>query len=343
MCAPQAFLGVIPICAAVSLLALMTVSYLPWVATALSTSASLVIICELLLYREIADPWFPQKEGTNIIGTITPTHEVKRRVILSAHQDSAWEYNLWYWFKTAGVIVNIIGLIGMLAPAVVGTLLGLELLPAISPAVSWVCYALVPFIALHLLFHTGNAVPGAMDDLAGVAVVTQLGRTLAKEHLRNTEVLILACAAEECGLRGAKRFVGKYSWVFHQIPTFDINIDGVYDEQYLTAITRELTTNTRHDLPLIELAATVATKGGWTMKRAVIPFGGTDAAAFANAGIRSTTLLCQDTRKLAPNYHTRLDTLDKVRPEALTAMHDVVAGLVREIDTGILDETQRQE
>ena len=73
------------------------------------------------------------------------------------------------------------------------------------------------------------------------------------------------------------------------------------------------------------------------MKTAIIPFGGTDAASFAGAGIPSVALLCQDTTSLAPNYHTRLDTIDRIRPESLEVMHCVVTSMVRSIDNGDLD------
>ena len=62
------------------------------------------------------------------------------------------------------------------------------------------------------------------------------------------------------------------------------------------------------------------------------PLGATDAAAFTLAGIPSTCILCQDTSKLVPHYHTRLDTAEKVRPESLSVTLQLVIDMIQRID-----------
>ena len=101
-------------------------------------------------------------------------------------------------------------------------------------------------------------------------------------------------------------------------PTFVVNVDGVYDERHLTIIDRELTTGVRHD------PASGSARQGASPRRAaacshqhVIPLGATDATAFAQVGVPTVALLCQDATRLVPNYHTRLDTIEHVRPESL--------------------------
>jgi hypothetical protein len=63
-----------------------------------------------------------------------------------------------------------------------------------------------------------------------------------------------------------------------------------------------------------------------------------DAAAFARAGISSVSLLCQDISRLAPNYHTRLDTPEKIRPDSLAVMLQLVLDMIEEIDAGFLSD-----
>ena len=95
-----------------------------------------------------------------------------------------------------------------------GLALSFELVSAQSAIVFWTSVSVAPFVALHL-FSYRKHVPGAMDDLAGIAVITEAGRDLASQPLDNTEIWLVACAAEECGLRGSKRFLSKFSWVLH--------------------------------------------------------------------------------------------------------------------------------
>ncbi len=332
VCHPHAFLGFIPFVSTMTLVALAALGAAPAFAVALAATAAVVTIAELLLYVELVDPLFPRRTGTNVIGVVRPRGAVTQRVILSAHQDAAWEFNLWYWFKTLGVPVNLLGL-GAAPLFVVGV--GIVSLAGALPAgapVGWGAALLAPFVVLHLVFHTFRVVPGAMDDLAGLATITAVARALAADGLAHTELVLVACSSEECGLRGAKRFVAAHREALAAIPTIDINVDGVYDERFLTVVTRELTTGARHDPALVALARSVAHDLGHPIASGMIPFGATDASAFAAGGLRTVALLCQDIRRLPDNYHTRRDTLDRVRPQSLQVMADVVGAMVRRLD-----------
>ena len=332
-CHPHAFLGFIPFVSLLTLAALALLSRAPLAAALLGGSSAAVTIAELLLYIELVDFLFPRRVGVNVVGTVRPSGPVRRRVILSAHQDSAYEFNLWYWFKTLGVPVNILGLAAPLLPLTVGLLAAAGVISADTlQTLAWGGAILAPFAALHVVFHTFHVVPGAMDDLAGLAVITAVGRHFAEHRLEDTELVILGCSAEECGLRGAKRFVAAHRDELRAVPTHNINVDGVYDAQFLTVITREVTTGAVHDPALVRLAEDCARQQSRPMKRAMIPFGATDATAFANAGISSVALLCQDTTRLAPNYHTRLDTLDRVKPSSLSVMRQVVVDMVTRLE-----------
>lgn len=336
-CHPDAFLGFIPPVAAATLLSFAALGFgWPGVAGALGLAAAVVTVAELLLYVELVDPLFPRAEGVNVAARIRPAGEVRQRVLLTAHQDSAWEFNVWYWFKGYGVLVNVLGLGACLLPTVVGALAAVGWIGSDGVAASaWVGAALSPFVAVHLLFHTRRAVPGAMDDLAGLVAVGAVGRALAEARLAHTEVVVLACAAEECGLRGAKRYAAAHAAEHAAVPTVDVNVDGVYDERFFTVVTRELTTGVRHDPELVDRVVRLAEARGLVCDRNLIPFGATDASAFGHAGLRTVALLCQDSRRLVENYHTRLDTLDRVRPASLVAVRDVVLDLVRSLDADV--------
>ena len=328
-CAPHAFLASVPLLAGVALVATGLLAVWPAVASALAAGALGVLVVQLVRVRELLDPLFPQATGVNVVGVIRPSGEVRQRVILSAHQDSAWEFNVWWWFGRAGPVVNAVGLGAPLVTVVTGGLLAAGIEASAGIPLAW---ALAPLVAIHLPFHTFRPVPGAMDDLAGIVSISAAGRALAAARPAHTEVVLLACAAEECGLRGAKRYAAAHRAAHAAVPTIDVNVDGVYDEAHLSAVTTEVSTGVRHDGELTALAAQVAGGLGLPLRRVAIPLGVTDATAFAQAGVRTLALLAQDTRTLVPNYHTRLDTLDRVRPEALAAMRDVVVGVVRALD-----------
>jgi hypothetical protein len=146
--------------------------------------------------RELVDPLFPEGEGRNVVARIAPAGESRRRVIVSAHQDSAYEFNLWYFLKNAAIPVMVVAFAAPLVPLVGGLaqVLGGTAEAGFLHGLGVLGLALYPIVGLHLFFHTCSVVPGAMDDLAGIAVLDGVARVLAdlprgeKPVLGHTEV-----------------------------------------------------------------------------------------------------------------------------------------------------------
>ena len=98
-------------------------------------------------------------------------------------------------------------------------------------------------------------------------------------------------------------------------------------------VNREICKGAKHDPWLVKQAQEVAASNGWPIKTAPIPLGGSDAAAFSReGGVPSTCILCQDVSRLVPNYHTRHDTIDYIRPESLSFALQMVIEMVERID-----------
>lgn len=339
-CHPKAFLGVIPIATLLYLLATIAYWVLPFLCFLLAGASFTLLTAEVLRYRELVDPLFAAARGENVIGVVAPRADVRRRVIVSAHQDSAYEFNLWYFLKGAAVPVMIVGFTAALVPLFGGLAKSLAGAGNESHAfnvVGFAAMALYPIVGLNFFFHTFSVVPGAMDDLAGISVIDAVAHALSDARrdghaLEHTEVVVLAVSCEEAGLRGAKRFAERHRAELHAVPTYVVNVDGVYDERHLTIIDRELSTGVRHDAQLIRLARERAEARGRVIHQHPIPLGATDATAFAQAGVKTVALLCQDATRLVPNYHTRLDTLEHVRPESLSVMLQLVLDMIEELD-----------
>jgi len=341
-CHPKAFLGFIPFAALLYLGATIAYWVLPFLCFVLASAAFALTYFELLRYRECIDPLFPAAEGENVVGVVRPPGAVHQRVIVSAHQDSAYEFTLWYFLKNAAVPIMVIAFAAPLVPLFGGLAKSLAGAAAGShgfTVVGYVCLALYPIVGLNLFFHTYSVVPGAMDDLAGISVIAGLGRALVdaaragQPLLQHTEVVLLAASSEEAGLRGVKRYASAHAAELAALPSYGVFVDGVYDERFLTVVSHELFTGVRHDPRLVQLAKDIAAQHGWPIRDHMIPLGATDATAFAQAGFPAVCLLCQDTTRLVPNYHTRLDTIEHVRPESLTVMLQLVLGMVQSIDS----------
>jgi Zn-dependent M28 family amino/carboxypeptidase len=179
-----------------------------------------------------------------------------------------------------------------------------------------------------------------MDDMAGVAVVAGLGKYLdeakrAGDWLpERTEVVLLATSSEEAGLRGAKRYASKHLQELKTTPTYGLFLDNIYNEKYLTVINKEICTRATHDPELVKMARDAAEHHNWPIAVRSIPIegGGTDAAALSVKGIPAICLLCQDISRAVPNYHTRNDTYEHIRPESLSVSLQLVIDMLKQID-----------
>ena len=341
-CSPSAFLGFIPLAVLLYFAAVILYWFFPPLSLVMITIMLSVSILELN-YREFVDFLFPRKQGENIIGVIQPKGEVNRRVVVSAHLDSAYEFNLFYYLKNAAIpilAIAILGLVmafgGSLAKTIAyGT--GTDNAQVFT-VIGIITVALSPVVGLLLFFHTYRPVPGAMDNMAGIAVVSGLGKYLneAKSNgnwlPEKTEVVLLATSSEEAGLRGAKRYVSKHLTEMKETPTYGLLLDCIYDEKFLTVAKREIFTGATHDHDMVKMAQEVAAIHSWPIAAKVIPVGATDASAFSLRGIPSICLLCQDISRLVPNYHTRNDTYEYIRPESLSVSLQVVIDMIERID-----------
>jgi hypothetical protein len=344
-CAPGAFLGAFPYLVVMYAAGLAAYFFLPPLALALSLAGLAILFLEVFHYHEFIDFAFPRKKGLNVSAVLSPQGEMKRRLIVSAHFDSAYEFKIWYYLKGLAVPYMILGVAGILI------LVGASLARSIVwPGSGWgggaftvlgiVGLAFLPVLLPFALFHTRDLVPGAMDDLTAVAVLAGLGRCLSeardgKEGFfpRHTEVVLLGLSSEEAGLRGAKRYAARHREELHALPSDGVFLDGIYDERFLTVNRREISTGVRLDPRLVELASETAEALAYPLKVGVIPLGATDASAFARAGVPCVSMGCADTSRLTPNYHTRHDTMEHVRPKSLTVSLEMVLGMLERVDS----------
>src|SRR5262249_9534620 len=157
---------------------------------------------------------FPAAEGENVIGVIRPRGEVRRRVIVSAHQDSAYEFNLWFFLKNAAIPVNVIAFVAPFVPLLGGLAKSVAGVDSHAfDVIGYICIGLYPIVGLNFFFHTYTVVPGAMDDLAGISVLAGVAKALTDAdaaQLEHTEVRLLAASSEEAGLRGSKRYAAAH-------------------------------------------------------------------------------------------------------------------------------------
>lgn len=342
-CSPTAFLGFFPYLVLLYLAGVALYFFFPPASVVLALAGGAVLFFEVVRYKELVDPIFPKREGENIIGFVKPRGETTRRVYVSAHFDSAYEFKIWYWFKGFSTVLmgtGFLSVVLLFAFSLAGSIARPVGMPEVTAfkVLGYILIGLCPVVVIFFFFHTTEVVPGAMDDMAGVAVVAGLGRYLAdarksgKFYPEHTEVVLLGLSSEEAGLRGAKRYAASHHADQKDLPASAIFLDGIYDESFFTVFSKEVWPGGKMDPGLVDLARQAAEDNGFEIRVGVLPLGATDATAFALAGIPSVSMCLWDTTRLVPHYHTRYDTIEHIEPRSLAVALQTVIDMVRRLD-----------
>lgn len=342
-CSPKAFMGLFPFLVFAYAVGLVFYFMYPAVSFGLAAVGLAALLLEVVRYREFADFLFPRREGQNVAGVIPPSGDIEQRLIVCAHLDSAYEFKIWYWFKSLAVPVMVAALLSvavLMGASLARLIAGESGLPGALAfkVIGIALIATAPFVVVMAFWHTSDVVPGAVDNMSGVAVLAGLARYLEEAsgngefHPRKTEVVLLACSSEEAGLRGAKRYAARHKSEFEDVPTRALIIDSVHDERFLTVFKRELWPGAKHDPGMVALVRDSARAAGYEPKVAIMPLGASDAAAFTLAGIPSTFVCCMDSSRIVPHYHTRLDTVDLIRPQSLACALALTIETLKRID-----------
>jgi aminopeptidase YwaD len=342
-CAPTAFLGFLPYAVICYIIAAVFYWVFPPAAAFFGLVGFSMLFFEFMRYKEFIDFLWPKKDSQNVAGVIKPKGPVKRRVIVCGHPDSAYEFNIWYFLKNLAVPVMIIGVVGVLilTGGSIAKTVAYFSGTAGAPVYKWIGIAAIafyPFVGQFMLFHSYNPTRGSHDNMSALAVASGVGKYLADAKKdgsffpENTEVVLLSAGCEEAGLRGSRRYVKKHLRELKELPTHAIALDGIGDDKHMTVVSLELCTAARHDPKIVKMAIESAGEHGFHIEKHLVPFGATDASSFSNAGISSTCILCQDITRLAPNYHTRLDTPENVSPIALEMTLQVIIDMIQKID-----------
>ena len=307
-----------------------------YIALALDLLVAVYAVVHYFLYGNLFDCFFKKKTGCNAVGVLEPAGEVRRQIVVAGHHDSPYVFN----FLTR--LSSFAGIRFFLAMLFYGYLMALSIYAAYQSAYQNPLWRLngtafiltligLAFIVPLFFFISTKASPGAGDNLNGSSIAYHIGRyfTDQKEQgnpLRHTRLIVLSTDGEEAGQRGARAFVHQHREELLKIPTCLLNFDSIYQLQDLVILTKD-----RHGfLPLSNRLALecrqTALASGYDVRTVPIPFGsGTDAAAFAEAGIEAVSFIGLPTSLFAKErvYHTMKDTVDRIDPEAVEAVFNI--------------------
>lgn len=334
-CSDKAFMAWVPLGAVLLILSVLFFT-LGWsvIGLVLSALTLFFILGEFIFYKPVLDMFFPKVTSGNVYGVRKASGETKKRIILSGHTDSAFEWT--YTYKggrpvvaliiVTAVIAILLGLGGNIygiihSGAFGGTVWGAEgNIPLRILAV--VMYITVPVLVIALKFCNYKLpVMGANDDLTGCFISCAAAKFLADNDIRfeNTEVAVLCAGGEEAGLRGSKAFAKANKEMLNDgVETVFISFDTIRELEFSKIYDKDMTGMVKNDRRVAELLQTAAKNTGIDVPIGTIELGSTDAAAMSQAGVPASSFVAMDPTP-ARYYHTRLDTADNLSPQAIDA------------------------
>jgi len=348
---PLSFLKYIPGLVLLYLACVALLYFIPtlaWVSFAGMGLGLLVFYGQFVRYWHLLDPLFPKAKGYNICGSIEPSGEVRQQVIVSAHHDAAYVFQilarmpkLYTPLMAGGVLLMVVAMLVSLAGGILlcfGTTLP-----------QWIPLVLIIlgiFELPFLFFTTGQVVPGAGDNMIAVAISAGIGKIFgdAKKAganpLQHTRLIILSFDAEECGLRGASAWVKLHLAELKKTRTYSLNLDTIYKVKNLNFFEADLNSTVKLSKKMAQECVDIAGTMGYTAHVSRMSPGGgaTDAAVFGQAGIE-TTNLCAMSFMVSDYdqgwvYHTPNDTTKHIEPEAVEASLKIIREYILRKDAG---------
>lgn len=335
---PSAFYSYFYFSAALDCLCALLFFVSPWLSILAGAAALILFLFQFVLYKQVIDPLFPEKDSVNVTAIRPCTKEVRQRIFLNGHIDAAWEFPLNYRF--GGIVFEIPGVL-----ALTGVFFYLFLaVCTLCGAGAWTrtagCWSLlfVPFFLLvAYTYDPKRVVDGANDNLSGCYMGIALLREMERLGimLEHTEVGVILTGSEEAGLRGAKAWGVAHNGEYQDVPTYIISYDTIHDPRYLMINQRDLNGTVVSDKALGEAFSRAAERAGVPCKKGQVPlFGGsTDSAAFTQAGFRSIGVTSLN-HKLENYYHTRRDSYDNMNAKGLENCYLATVALLSDMEQG---------
>ncbi len=323
--------------------------YCLYVAAIVTALGLLYGIVQYVVCGEMFDRFFPSAEGCNVVGVLAPDKKADQQIVIVGHHDSPYTLSFLNHLPQLAMVRLLLG-IGFYTFMVISLLIGCIQQISSSSSIHlhlaqiWLFGVGLLFVVPLFFLNTNKPSPGAGDNLNATSMASTVlehffEERQAKRGLTHTRLIALSTDGEEVGQRGAIAYVRKHLNELKSVQTWVFTIDSVYKLQDLAVCTRDRNCTTGLSKRMAADLLQIAEARGFRLRKMAIPFGGggTDAAAFAVAGIEATSIIGLPTGLFSRSqyYHTAEDTVDKIEPEAVAAVLGLAIDFIRQKDSSL--------
>ncbi len=175
------------------------------------------------------------------------------------------------------------------------------------------------------------AVPGANDNLSGVAALLALAGRLRDRPLRGLRVLLVSAGAEEALQEGIRGFARRH---FPRLPpsrTWFVNLDTIGSGRLVLLEGEGPVRMHDYDSGFKDLVRDCASAHGIELARGLRSRSSTDGIVPSRAGYPTATIVSVDDRKLMPHYHLDTDLPEHLDYPSIKDAVRLVEAVAREL------------
>jgi hypothetical protein len=292
--------------------------------------AALGIWDELGLHRGVWTRRFARRRATsNVVGEVGP-RDADKCVVLIAHHDAAHTGVVFDARSIHALARHFPQVLDRMRwwPRIMGLVFAGPLFVALGfrrlgAALSFGSAAAFADIA------RSEVVPGANDNLSGVAALIGVAEALVRRPPADIRVILLSAGAEESFEEGSQAFLRRHRAELDAQTTHVIAIDSVGSPRLILVEGEGMLKQTEYDRPLKDTIERAADQAGIPIIREHWLSFGSDALAGIRGGYPSALVASFDEFKLPANYHWPTDVPDNVDFSTVDEAVTVIEGAVR--------------
>ncbi len=307
-----------------------------WRQVGLCSLATGLVIDELTVGRSLLRRVLPKQTTVNVVAQAGDP-DAERTLVIVAHHDAAhsgfffnprYTARLGRWAQGKGD--GRPRTPALMAPIVAGpAMVGLGALTRLSALRRLGLVTCAGIIASFADIALRSTVPGANDNLTGVAILLALGRALADQPVRGLRVLLVSTGAEESLMDGMRAFASRHFPALPSHATQVLCVDTVGSPHLVMAEGEGMLRVREYDGAFKALIADCAAQLGVAVRRGITIRLGTDGYVALRHGFPAALLLSFDDSGAPSNYHWPTDTPERVDYETLGAAVDLCERVVR--------------
>jgi acetylornithine deacetylase/succinyl-diaminopimelate desuccinylase-like protein len=297
---------------------------------AVGAAGALGIWDELGLHRGVWTRHFLRRRTTtNVIAELGP-RDASRSVVVIAHHDGAHSgqvFNPAFTYAVGRRFPQVIERIRWW-PRIMGLVLAGPVLVALGARRLG---ALLSFgsAAAFADIARSPVVPGANDNLSGVAALIAVARGLVEKPPPDLRVILVSAGAEESFEEGSQAYFRRHAEELARARTHVIVADVVGSPRLVLVEGEGMLQRTEYDRALKDVLEAAARAAGIPIVREHWLSFGSDALAALRAGFPSALIASFDELKLPANYHWPTDTAENVDYGTVAQAAEVIEGAIR--------------